>query len=364
MARELGIRYVLEGSVRRVGDVVRINAHLIVGASGENMWAERYDGTLDDIFALQDEVTSEIVAQLQITLTPDEQNRKNRKDTDNPDAHDAYLRGWQLYRRYTPENFVEAIPHLERAVELDPDYGQAWATLASVYWFTYRKGYAWSLIVNPDNANFVSIQGSRHKAVQYLEQAMLNPTPLAHQVQSQIWWDYRQFDKALDEANRAVALNPNDPEGHQAMAWALIFAGRAEAAIALAEDGMQLDPYFPANHLFALGTAQLMLGRYNEAETTLERALVLTPENKDILAPLTVAYAILGWQTKAMDTLQKYTDFRILYAPKVERYMTWWPFKREADFRLFGGGLIKAGLCCDDQLETYIGSLRQGGTLE
>ncbi len=193
---------------------------------------------------------------------------------------------------------------------------------------------------------------------------MLNPTPLAHQVQSQIWWDFRQFDKALDEANRAVALNPNDPEGHQAMAWALIFAGRAEAAIALAEDGMQLDPYFPANHLFALGTAQLMLGRYNEAETTLERALVLTPENKDILAPLTVAYAILGWQTKAMDTLQKYTDFRILFAPKVERYMTWWPFKREADFRLFGGGLIKAGLCCDDQLETYIGSLRQGGTLE
>ena len=130
VARELGVRYVLEGSVRRVGDVVRINAQLIDGVSGAHIWAERYDGTLADIFALQDEVTRDIVAQLQITLTPDEQNRQNRKDTDNAEAYDAYLRGWQLYRRYTPEDFFEAIPHLERAVELDPDFGRAWAVLA------------------------------------------------------------------------------------------------------------------------------------------------------------------------------------------------------------------------------------------
>ncbi|MCK5273399.1 MAG: tetratricopeptide repeat protein, partial [Alphaproteobacteria bacterium] len=343
---------------------VRINTQLIDGASGEHIWAERYDGSLTDIFALQDKVTGEIIDQLKIRLTPDEQVRRARKGTDNPEAHDAYLKGWQLYRRYTPEDFVEAIPHFKRAVELDPDYGQAWAALASVYWTSYRKGYAWSLIVNPDNANFVAWQGTCLKAVQYLERAKRNPTPLAHQIESQIWWDYRQFDKALDEANRAVALNPNDPEGQLAMAWALIFAGRTEAAIALAENGMQLDPYFPANHLFALGTAQLMLGRYNEAETTLERALVLTPENKEILSPLTVAYAQLGRQTKAMDTLQKYTDFWILFAPRIETHMPWWPFKREVDMRLFGGGLVKAGLCCEEQLEAYIGNVRQGGTLE
>ena len=364
VARELGVKYVLEGSVRRVGDRVRINTQLIDGASGAHLWAERYDGSLADIFALQDKVTGEIIAQLRITLTPDEQERRMRKDTDNQLAHDAYLLGWQSYRRYTPEDFVEAIPHLKRAVELDPDYGQAWATLASVYWTSYRKGLAWTLIVNPDNANFTSFQGARHKAEQYLEQAMRHPTPLAHQVESQIWWDYRQFDKALDEATRAVALNPNDPEGQLAMAWALIFAGRAEAAIALAKNGVQLDPYFPANHLFALGTAQLMLRRYNEAEATLERALQLTPENKDILAPLTVVYQQLGRPTKAMDTQKKYTDFRILFAPRIEEQMVWWPFKREVDMRLFGGGLVKAGLCCEERLEAYIGSVRQGGTLE
>ena len=364
VARELGIRYVLEGSVRRVGDVVRINTQLIDGASGAHIWAERYDGTLADIFALQDEVTSEIVAQLQITLTPDEQNRQNRKDTDNPDAHDAYLRGWQLYRRFTPEDFVEAIPHLERAVELDPDYGQAWATLASVYWITNRKSYAWALIVNPNESNSVSWKETRIKAGQYLEQAKRNPTPLAHQVESQIWWDFRQFDKALGEAEQAVALDPNDPEGHLAMAWALIFAGRAEAAISFAESAIRLDPYFPANYRFALGTAQLMLERYAAAATTLKSAFELNPGETEILAPLAVAYAQLGQKEKARTALKKYTDFLIYWEPRVDTHMEWWPFKREADFRLFGSGLVKAGLCCEDQLEVYIGRLRQGGTLE
>jgi adenylate cyclase len=364
VARELGIRYVLEGSVRRVGDAVRINAQLIDGASGAHVWAERYDGTLADIFALQDEVTTEIVAQLQITLTPDEQDRQNRKDTDNPDAHDAYLKGWQLYRRHTPEDFVAAIPHLERAVELDPDYGQAWATLASVNWITYRKGIAWSLIVNPHSIDYNGWQETRDKAGKYLEQAMRNPTPLAHQVESQLWWDFRQFDKALVEAEQAVTLDPNDPAGHLAMAWALIFAGRAEAAISFAENAIRLDPYFPANYRFAIGTAQLMLERYTAAETTLKSAFELNPGEMNILAPLAVAYAQLGQKEEARAALQKYTDFWINWAPIIVTHIEFWPFKREADIRLFGGGLVKAGLCCDEQLEVYIGSLRQGGTIE
>ncbi len=364
VARELGVKYVLEGSVRRVGDMVRINTQLIDGASGAHIWAERYDGALTDIFALQDEVTSAIIAQLQITLTPDEQNRRNGKDTDNLDAHDAYLRGWQLYRRYTPEDFVKAIPHLEKAVELDPDYGQAWAALASVYWITHRKGTAWSLIVNPDKSNSVSWNGARDKTEIYLRQAMRNPTPLAHQIESQISWDYRQFERALSEARRAVALDQNDPEGHLAMAWALIFSGRAEAAIASTETAIRLDPNFPGSHLFALGTAQLMLERYDEAQATLQRALAFIPEDLGIIVPLSIANARTGRQEEAKAALQNYKSIFLVNSPKIENYMPWWPFMRETDIRLFGGGLIKAGLCCQDQLEVYIGKLRQGGTLE
>jgi len=364
VARELGVKYVLEGSVRRVGDMVRINTQLIDGASGAHIWAERYDGALTDIFALQDEVTSAIIAQLQITLTPDEQNRRNGKDTDNLDAHDAYLRGWQLYRRYTPEDFVKAIPHLEKAVELDPDYGQAWAALASVYWITHRKGTAWSLIVNPDKSNSVSWNGARDKTEIYLRQAMRNPTPLAHQIESQISWDYRQFERALSEARQAVALDQNDPEGHLAMAWALIFSGRAEAAIASTETAIRLDPNFPGSHLFALGTAQLMLERYDEAQATLQRALAFIPEDLGIIVPLSIANARTGRQEEAKAALQNYKSIFLVKSPKIENYMPWWPFMREADIRLFGGGLIEAGVCCKDQFEAYVGNLRQGGTLE
>jgi TolB-like protein/class 3 adenylate cyclase/Flp pilus assembly protein TadD len=365
IARELSVKYVLEGSVRRVGDRVRINTQLIDGASGAHIWAERYDGSLADIFALQDKVTGEIIAQLQITLTPDEQKRQERKDTDNQLAHDAYLRGWQFYRRYTPEDFVEAIPHFERAVELDPDYGQAWAALASVYWISYRKFFTWTIIVNPDRNNFSSFLVARQKAEKYLVQAMRNPTPLAHQIESQMSWDYRQFDKAISEAERAVALDPNDPEGHLALAWALIFAGRAEEAIASAETGMRLDPYYPAPHLFALGTAHLLMRQYTEAETTLKRASGLNSGNRDILAPLAVAYVHLDRQEEARAALKQFSDsWTLFYAPKIESLMPWWPFKREVDMRLFGGGLVKAGLCCEEQLEAYISSVRQGGTLE
>jgi len=364
VAMDLGVKYVLEGSVRRVVDRVRINAQLIDGASGGHIWAERYDGSLADVFTLQDKVTGEIISALKITLTPEEQLRRERRGTDNPDAHDAYLRGWQFYRRYTPEDFVAAIPHFERAVELDPDYGLAWAALASVYWTSYRKSYAWTLIVNPYGHNFASWLDASHKAERYLSQAMRNPTPLAHQIESQMSFNFRQFDKALSEAEQAIALDPSDPEGYLAKAWALIYAGRAAEAVALAETGMQLDPYYPASHLYVLGMAQLMMQQYTEAEAMLERGLGLNPENKNILLPLTVAYVHLDKQDQARDALKQFIDFFILYAPKIETYMEWWPFKREEDIRFFGGGLITAGLCCDEQLEAYIDRVRQGGTLE
>ncbi len=366
VAEELGIRYVLEGSVRKVGGQVRINAQLIDAMTAGHLWAARYDGSLDDVFALQDKVTSEIVAQLKITLTPDQQNRRERRGTDNADAHDAYLRGSQFYRRYTPEDFARAIPHLEQAVELDPNYSQASAVLASIYWITYRRGYSWSRFVNPDpdKSNMVSWQGARNKAEKHLRQAVRSPTPLAHQIESQFSWEFRQFDRALKEAKQAVALDQNDPAGHLAMAWALVYAGRAEAAIASTKTGIRLDPNFPGSHLFALGTAQLMLERYDAAETTLKRALAFNPENLEILAPLAIAYARTGKQDEAKAALQKYIDVWILWGQKIETYMTWWPFKREADNRLFGGGLIKAGLCCEESFEEYISNLRKGGTLE
>jgi tetratricopeptide (TPR) repeat protein len=238
------------------------------------------------------------------------------------------------------------------------------ATLASEYWITYRKGYAWALIVNPGKQTSFTWQETRNNAGKYLDQAMRNPTPLAHQVDSDIWSDFPQYDNALGAAEQAVALDPNDPEGHLAMAWALIFAGRAEEAITFAESAIRLDPNFLANYRFALGTAQLLLENYTAAEMALKSAFELNPGEMNIQAPLAVTYAQLGRQEEARAALQKFTDFWRPFAPRIVTRMEFRPFKREADIRVFGGSLVKAGLCCADMLEVYIDSLRQGGTLE
>jgi adenylate cyclase len=363
VSRELGVRYVLEGSVRRAGDQVRINAQLIDAQSGGHLWAERYDGTLDDVFALQDRVTRKIVAALALNLTPGEERRQAERETDNPEAYDAFLQGWEFYRRFTAEDFVKAVPYFERAVALDPDYGHAYAALAATYFQSWLRGYKWTAKVNPGDGDFLSWNGAREKSEEYLELAMQAPTPLAHRLASRMHSDYRQFDKAVVEAERAVGLDPNDPEGYLAMAWALIFTGRAEEAVGAINKGMRLDPRYPATYLYALGVAQLGQGQYEAAATALERALTRNPENKVVHAPLAAANAYLGRAEKARAALNAYIG-SYDWLSKVDGVMGWWPFRREADVRRFGGGLVKAGLCCAERLEAYIEKVRAGGTLE
>jgi len=350
--------------VRRVADLIRINAQLTDGSSGEHVWTDRFDGTIADTFTLQDSVTGKLIDQLKIWLTPEENAQLARRGTDNPDAHDSYLKGWQLYRQYTPETFAAAIPHLKRAADQDPEFGEAWAALASIYWTAYRKEYSWTSIINPDRANGVSQYGAQDKAQQYLDKALQFPTPLALQINSQLLADYRQHDLALNEASEAVKLDPNDPEGHEALAWTLIFSGQFEKAIESAQIAIQLEPNYPAPHLFAKGTALLMLKQFAEAETALERAIDLTPENKTIQASLAVVYSYLDKHEPAQAAMQQYVERKISASPKIETNLVWWPFMFEADMRLFGEGLVKAGLCCEQTLENYIEGVRLGGTLK
>ena len=145
VAEELGVRYVLEGSVRRAGDQVRINAQLIDATTGGHVWADRYDGTIEDIFALQDQVTQQIVTALAVSLSDEDEAQQTRHDTDNAEAHDAYLQGWAHYKLQTPAAFAEAIPFFEEAFQLDPNYAQAHAALASLYWDAYQNAWAFDL---------------------------------------------------------------------------------------------------------------------------------------------------------------------------------------------------------------------------
>jgi adenylate cyclase len=127
VSEELGVRYVLEGSVQRAGEQLRINAQLIDALSGGHEWAGKFDGSLADVFALQDKVTQNIADALRVKLTNAEQIALGQEETSVPAAYDAFLRGWEHYRRTTPEDFAKAIPHFEQAIGLDPHYSRAYA---------------------------------------------------------------------------------------------------------------------------------------------------------------------------------------------------------------------------------------------
>jgi TolB-like protein/class 3 adenylate cyclase len=218
VGEDLGVRYVLEGSVRRAGNQVRINAQLTDASTGGLLWADRYDGALTDVFALQDGITRKIVAALAVNLPVAAPSPLAAGETDIAEAYDAFLQGWAHYRRDTPQDLVKAALHLENAVTLDPDYGRAHAALAAVYWESWRRGWAVSL--------GTSREAALDRAKHALQAALQVPTPLAHQVASQMLSQDGRHEEAIAEAERAIALDAGDPAGYQAMANAQKAAGR------------------------------------------------------------------------------------------------------------------------------------------
>ena len=286
VAEELGVRYVLEGSVRRVGDRVRINAQLIDATTGGHLWADRYDGTLEDIFGLQDRVTQQIVAALAVELTDEEEVQQVRHDTDNASAHDAYLQGWAHYKLLTPESLAKAVPFFEEAIRLDPGYAQARAALASVYWDAYQNDWAFDL----DMPSF----RAESRANEHLEQALKAPTPLAHALQSRMFASLGFPGEAVVEAEKAVALDANDATAHAGLAEALVLAGKSAEAIDAMEIAMRLDPHHPPNYLIILGGAQFGMERFEEAAATFERAVKRNPDNEIPFIYLASAYGHLG----------------------------------------------------------------------
>ncbi len=236
IAEELGVRYVLEGSVRKADNTVRINAQLIDAATGHHLWAERYDGDMSDIFTLQDKITRKIAASLAVKLTEDEQDRLAQKDTNNIEAYEAYLKGSDIANslRNDPEKFAESLPWFEKAVELDPDYSLAYAALAETYIFGSLFGI--------QNKLGISSRLAYMRGINYLQMAMKNPTNIAYRIAARVYTYQRQHEKALDYGMKAIALGPNEYKSNAFMATFLILAGRPDEAVAFAEKMRRADP--------------------------------------------------------------------------------------------------------------------------
>jgi len=289
VSRELGVRYVLEGSVQRADNRVRITAQLVDGPSAAHVWAESYDRDLKDIFAVQDEVRQEIVLALRVKLTAEEQERFRRAPTDNLEAYDYFLRGSEYYLHYGKETNTQARQMFEKAIELDPEYAGAYMGLGSTY---FVEGWSqWSR--DP--------QQSIAQAFKLAQRAITLNDSLspAHILLGDIHLLKKQHEQAIAELEKAITLDPNNAFGYADLGHTLIWAGRPEEAIGLIKKAMRLDPHYPVPFLDFLGFAYRLTGQYGEAVPTLKRVLARNPDYWGSRIGLTIIYSDLGQQEEA-----------------------------------------------------------------
>ncbi|MBI3757430.1 MAG: adenylate/guanylate cyclase domain-containing protein [Deltaproteobacteria bacterium] len=331
ISREMGVRYVLEGSVRKAGGRVRITAQLIDATTDHHLWAERYDRPLTDIFALQDEIVQKIVTTLKLQLTVSEQGWLISRSTDNLEAYDYYLRAIAQVYRFSQEGNVQARQFFEQALTVDPQYAEAYALLSWTYWLGVF--FQWSRDPQDLERAFELAQ----KAV-----ALQDSSPSAHVILGYCYLMKREYERAIAEGERGLALDPNRDLGYVGLANIMIFSGQPEKAIGLVERAMRLNPLYPPHYSNILGFAYLLAGRYEEAVSALRQALIRYPSLLPARLNLTVAYIALGREedarVEAAEALQLNPRF------SVEGLLQSAPSKDQVVVERYAAALRKAGL--------------------
>jgi adenylate cyclase len=332
VAEELGVQYVLEGSVRKAGERVRITAQLIDALTGHHLWAERYDRDLKDIFALQDEITIKIIGALQVKLTDGELARFAAKGTKNLEAYQNVLKAREPFYTITKEGNAQARRLFEKAISLDPAYAPAYLYLGATHWLDILLGSS------------KSPKKSLKRAFEFIKkaQALDDSLPEAHAQLGYLYIMTRQHDKSIAECERAVALAPNSANAHIYMGLALKFTGKHEEAVRYTEQALRLDPLPPQWYFRAMGSAYSWVGRYEEAITFIRKAMQQAPNDLLTRVMLTTAYSWAGRleeaRAQATEILRINPKYSIEHAAKTLRY------KNKADQERFLNALRTAGL--------------------
>lgn len=284
VGKELGAQYVIEGSVRKVGNTVRISARLIDTSNGYNLWAERFDGTLDNVFALQDEVTARIVKSLKVTLTETERTQLIHKYTNSIEAYDYFLQGWQHFWNMSRTGNRIARESYLKAIELDNRFARAYANLALTYAYEYLNG--WS----DDPKQTIK------KANEYANKAVELDNKL-----SQVYWALgitqvysRNYKGALKTSKKALALDPNYADGYGLLATALNYAGQPQQALEAMEQAMRLNPRYPSIYRLMRGEMYFNAHDYKNAIKDFTSALESNPEAQEARLWLAAAYVYSG----------------------------------------------------------------------
>ena len=333
VGRELGVTSVLEGSIRRAGNRVRITAQLIDARSGAHLWAERYDRDLTDIFAVQDEVTMQIVGALKVTLRPTERARLTGTRTRSVEAHDQFLLGRETMEGTIRDaaTFNAAVTAYRRAIALDPDYSEPQAGLASAYVLDYQNH--WSDVADP-------LALAAHHAAIALEKGP--DDPLSHYVSGVVKVWQRDLDGARRAAEQALILGPNEARAHGTLGLTLVYLGMPDKALESSRRAVQLNPGFAHQTLHFLGLAELLLGRFEEAAATLRERVRLAPQTDLGRAFLASALGHLGRIDEARAVWAEMMTINPRYA--LAEHLDRSPFRRQQDVARITEGLAIAGL--------------------
>lgn len=277
VSEDLGVRYVLEGSIQKSGNRLRVNAQLIDALTGHHLWANRYDREMKALFVIQDEIAKEIAIALQVELTSGEQARVWHK-TDSIEAWVYCTKAGAHFTRFTREGNAKAQELFAQAIKLDPRYAFAWTMLGWTHLMEVGLGYSSSPAESLKKAFEL---GS--KAAQIDQNH-----PEVHMLFANLYLTQKKFDQALAEGEKAIALGPNNAEDHYLFSRILLRVGRPEEAIIMAQKAIRLHPYYPARYLGVLATSYFMAGRYEEAMAKYEE--FLKRDDKD---PLWTSFAHL-----------------------------------------------------------------------
>jgi adenylate cyclase len=332
VGQELGVRYVLEGSVRRGGNRLRITAQLIDAGTDHHLWAERYDREIEDMFAVQDEVSQKVAEALEIALTPGEQQYVPRPYTDNQEAYDLFLRGRAYQVGSTKERTAESRRLFKKAIALDPNFASAYALLSHTHWRDWRNQW---------REGSASLELAFHAAEKAV--ALDNTLPLAHVYLAWVNVFKRQYEQAIAGARRAVSLDPNFAEGYARLGHIDTLAGSSpEEGIEHIRKAMRLDPHYPSNYLIYLGHAYYVMEKYEEAVSALKRAVTRSPDNTHSSLLLALIYTELGDPDMAREHVAEV--LRVSPRTTIRSRNEGMPFKDPAMAARFSKALRNSGL--------------------
>jgi adenylate cyclase len=335
ISEELGVQYVLEGSVQKAGDRVRITAQLIDAQTGRHLWAERYDRDLKNIFALQDEITLQILTALQIKLTKGDQARYAAKGTKSLEAYLKYMKGWEHFARGSHDDYILARQMCEEAIALDPEYPAPYVILG------------WTHLLDAMLGTSKSPRESMGQAFRLGQKALAmdDSSTWAHGLLGNIYLFKREHEKAIAKLERAVTVNPNYAQGFMFLGQALAYAGRPQEAVPLLKKAMRLNPLSQKHAsmvLYRLGTTYGIMGRYEEAVSELKKARNIRPDFWAIHLALASFYIRLGREEEARAAAAEV--LRIVPKFSLERFAKTVPYKNQAYRERFVDALRKAGL--------------------